>query len=580
MSDIKPIILLTTIHAGFHHSSLALSSIQASLTKSSLDFHVPLLEFSHQTPISAKLEQILAVKPDLIGFSTYLWNIQESVHLSKLIKKISPQTIIVFGGPEAGPEGKKLLKKHDSIDYIIKGEGEDSFRDLLHVLYQGDRRKSSVSGLHWKTEDGNIHANPVQLIDPALLISPFSIGLHKTDKHLIYWETSRGCPFQCTFCTSSQEKIRAFPIERVEKDLQALFGIKNKTIKLLDRSFHFNTKRALRVLELIEKWIDPSNTIHLEINPDRLSDELFAFFEACPEHRYQFEIGLQTLNEECLKLISRKMDIDLALENIRKLIEMKNAHIHLDLIAGLPGDQLNEFIQSLDTTFMLQAHHLQLGTLKMLPGTPLTLTAGINGFQWDDEPPYEILNSKHFSYHDLTTIKSYAELLERLWNNELLNFSLIYLVKQHFGGKLSLLFKDLMESNAAVISKDRMQPDLVFSLFLDFVKEYEWFPKDTALHEHLLIDYFKKFKFGSKMNTWIESRMKNDFVLLPESGKQKMPVIHLSSETVFTLNQSVRVPLSAGKYILKIETFKKGSPVKFLPFNTTEIKVKEKHGLD
>jgi anaerobic magnesium-protoporphyrin IX monomethyl ester cyclase len=566
MSDHKPTVLLTTIHAGFHHSSLALASLKAALIHSQIDIRIPVLEFSHQTPTTSKLEQILELQPDVIGFSTYLWNIKESIHLSNLIKKVSPKTTIVFGGPEAGPEGKKLLKAHSAIDYVIKGEGEDSFRDLLQVLFSEEKRKSSVSGLHWRTEDGNIHLNPVQLINPASLISPFSLDLHQSEKHLLYWETSRGCPFQCTFCTSSQEKIRAFPLERVEEDLKRLTGIKNKTIKLLDRSFHFNTKRALSVLEMVEKWIDPDNTIHLEINPDRMSDELFAFFEKAPVHRYQFEIGLQTLNENCLQLISRKMDIPLALENIQKLMNMKNAHIHLDLIAGLPGDKIDDFFKSLDRTFLLHAHHLQLGTLKMLPGTPLTLTASINGYVWDEEPPYEILSSRQFHYQDLIQVKAFAELLERLWNNELLNYSLSYLVEHYFKNSISLFFKELMQSQAAQIAKERMQPEGVFSHLLEFIQSYPWFENDSLLHEHLLIDYFKKFKFGSKMNPWIQNQMQEQFVLLPDGGKQKMPVLHLSAQTVFTLNQHLADPLIPGEYILKLQTFKKGNPVAFLPY--------------
>ena len=214
-------IALVSLHAGYSHSSLALHSI---LAFSALEpFYTRMRCFESLVNVNHQplLERLFAFKPSVIGFSTYLWNIQASLRLARLLKQLLPECLIVLGGPEAGPRGRELLQNESAVDYVVEGEGEAAFRDLVRLLLYGEGDPGAISGLCFRRDDG-IRVNPVQPLAVESIPAPVSAGTMTFYKPLVYWETSRGCPFRCSFCSSATDRLRAFPMERIEADLKVL----------------------------------------------------------------------------------------------------------------------------------------------------------------------------------------------------------------------------------------------------------------------------------------------------------------------------------------------------------------------
>ncbi len=245
--DNRPIALVA-LHAGYSHSSLALQSI-AAYSVDEIGFpDIRIFESLVNKSQQDLLEQLVTQQPVVVGFSTYLWNIEACLHLAGLLAQLLPDALLVLGGPEAGPRAEELLSRHPEIDYVIDGEGEMAFRDLLKWILHGKGRLSEISGLV-RRESGNTLRNPIQQIPVDQIPAPVSNGMMTFDKPLVYWETSRGCPFKCTFCSSADERLRVFPSERIEADLAVLETLQNKVIKLLDRSFHLGKARTVALLE-------------------------------------------------------------------------------------------------------------------------------------------------------------------------------------------------------------------------------------------------------------------------------------------------------------------------------------------
>lgn len=556
-------IALVALHAGYSHSSLALQSIQAFSVNEPFSADIrrfeSLVNVSHQK----LLETLVDFKPVVIGFSTYLWNIQASLRLAALLKQLLPGCHIVFGGPEAGPRARELLQSRPAIDYVVDGEGEAAFRDLVRWVLYGSGRLEAISGLHFR-RDGGCVANPIEPLAVDAIPSPVRSGLANFDKPLVYWETSRGCPFRCSFCTSATDRLRVFPISRIESELGVLEGLSNKTVKLLDRSFHLG---KVRTRQLLERFADTPSGLrfHLELNPDRISDEAMAIFRRAEPGKFQFEIGLQTLQQAVLDAIDRQMVIPKALDNIRQLVEMHRHPVHLDLIVGLPGEDAALCADSLDRVFALYPDHLQLGTLKLLPGTPLHAQAESLGYQWDKEPPYEVLCHPRLSFLQMARFKRYAELLERLWNSGYLRTTLAGLVMSCFGGSLSHCFETLLLETGDGLATENLQPDSLFDRLADVVVRR--LPEQPVLGEWLLWDYCHYSLLSRKTPKWIAQRLEQGERISMDGTRRRLPVLSLSDRGVQLINQLQADVYPPGRYALWPRQHKKGKPVEIYPID-------------
>lgn len=550
-------IALVTLHAGYHHSSLALSTIAAFCRDEPFFAGMTLHEGLVKSKPDALLTELVSLRPKVVGFSTYLWNIQPILRLAANLKLLLPDVCVVLGGPEAGPRGEEILQKHGEIDFVIDGEGEEGFRGLVRWNLYGDGELRNIAGLIWRGAEGEIQRNPVGRLAPERWISPYTSGLGTLDKHLVYWETSRGCPFRCTFCTSSTDRLRVAPMEQVDADLDVFRLLENKTIKLLDRSFHLGEGRTL---QLLNRFIDtpPSLRFHLELNPDRVSLEALKIFQEAPVGKFQFEIGLQTLDDPVLQRIDRAMDVEKSLHRIAGLVALKKHPVHLDLIVGLPDECAASCRQSLDKVFLLFADHLQLGILKLLPGTPLREQAEEFGYLWNGEPPYEILANRVFGFEELMQFKYYAELLERLWNSGVLVNSLAWLVPNHYGGEVSKLFDELLAGKARCLAIDRQQPDTVFTVMLEALERC--LAEDEVLWQLLLWDYANYSLITGKTPASIADRLRSSEQLFRQHGNRRMPVLTLDVAAVEVINQRRLEPMEPGRYAVWPHRDRRGRP--------------------
>jgi anaerobic magnesium-protoporphyrin IX monomethyl ester cyclase len=541
-------IVLVALHAGYHHTSLALHSIAAFCRVESFGDSVSVLEWQVKGDQTVLLDELLSRHPTLVGFSTYLWNIQHFVELAEQLKQRHPDCRIVFGGPEAGPRGEELLNSHPEIDFVIDGEGELAFRDLGRNLVEGAGLLDQVSGLIYRSSSGTITRNQ-QIALPVEKLPTLEQMQTPLDRHLFYWETSRGCPFRCSFCTSCTDQLRQFPMGRIEQDIAFIRRLDNKTIKLLDRSFHLGTKQTVA---LLRQFIDtPANIrFHLELNPDRISAQALEIFRQAPAGKFQFEIGLQTLTEPVLSAIDRNMDVGKSLTTLEQLIAIKQHPVHLDLIAGLPGETVRSFRSTIDRTFRLLPNHLQLGILKLLPGTPLRQQAEHRFYRYTKSTPYTVISSDTMSEHDIATFTQFAELLERLWNSGWATTTLQRLISAHFSGSACALFDHLLEGPAAEILLGRSAPPDLFDALCTALLEQ--LAEDEVLRECLLWDYAHLERPSRTTPTWIQENWRIS---------QGVALLNLSGITGSLINTTRANAVSEGQYQVRLQVHVKGRPV-------------------
>lgn len=557
MSDPSDAIALVTLHASYSHSSLALADLLAFCQNEPFFDQIHRLEQGLREPREPLTEQVVALKPMLVGLSTYLWNINESLALAEAVKRALPATRIVLGGPEAGPRREQLIH-HPAVDFVIEGEGEAAFRDLVRWLRGEDIEPATISGLAW-FDGESPRFNPIALLPVDQIPTPIADGLYAPDKKLLYWETTRGCPFRCTFCTSAEDRARQLPAEKIQADLEVIRTMENKVIKLLDRSFHLGRDRTL---ELLQRFLDTPDSIrfHLELNPDRVSAEVLALFREAPPDKFQFEIGLQTLDAGTLATIDRHMDVEKAVTNIRELVALKRHHVHLDLIAGLPGESAEQFADALDRTFLLAAEHLQLGTLKLLPGTPLRRQAEQFGYEFDAEPPYEVSSNDALSAADFGRFKAHATLLERLWNSDLAKTSLYGISQRLFDGRISRLFDTLLDLHQQRIEG---QPA---TLFQQLVCAVESIPiNDPIVTQLLTWDYCGFDRLGHRTPRRIADNMGPTIRLDIDNKAVRLPVIYIEGETADIISAVQREEVVPGHYVRWPQKHLKGRPVRTVP---------------
>lgn len=416
--------LLVGINAKYIHTNLAIRDIFGYIKQNSKEEDIGIYEATINDDIDDILEDIISYNPDVIGFSCYLWNIEGILYLTENIKKIKPETKIVLGGPEVSYEAENLLERYSSVDYVILGEGEESFFKLL-LHFRGDIPLEAIDGLTYK-KDGSIFAKSSKsYVDLNKIPFPY-IDEHLENK-LVYYETSRGCPFKCAFCLSSLETaVREASLDKVKQDFLHFSQMNVKVVKLVDRSFNCNFQRALKLLGIIRKL--PRNTIfHCEVNPELVNDEFIKCLQGV-EDRLQFEVGIQSTNPKTLKEISRTPNTEKSLDGIKRL-KSTGIKLHVDLIAGLPYENFESFSRSFDDVYSLYPNEIQLGFLKLLKGTKLKKDAGKYGIVHRSKPPYEILYNEDITYEELCILKGIARLLDKYYNTGRFCNSLIYLEK-------------------------------------------------------------------------------------------------------------------------------------------------------
>lgn len=363
-------------------------------------------------------ERLISQKPDFVAFSCYIWNITRVLSLAEKLKEQG--IIIALGGPEVSYRQKDILEKCSFVDYVLSSEGEVIFPELVRALADGE--KPEINGVSYRNGE-DIVISEGEAIDFENTVSPYCEEYFTSLKgRIAYIEGSRGCPFSCAFCLSGRcGKVRFLSLERVKNEMVLLSDMGAKTIKFVDRTFNCNSKRAVEILSFIRdeygKKINNDVCFHFEIAADILTEEIFQVVSQMPIGAVQFEVGIQSFNEETLKKINRKTYVDLVESNVKRLLSFGNCHVHIDLIAGLPLEDYNSFISGFNRAYKIRANMLQLGFLKILYGSPMGEDKESYPCVYSDKAPYEVISTPWISEAELEKLRVCENELERLYNS-------------------------------------------------------------------------------------------------------------------------------------------------------------------
>ena len=407
--------ILATLHSKFIHPSLALPYLSAYCGDGCGELLIR--EFTVHEPKESVLAQLLAEAPDAVAFSVYLWNRRETLELADALVVARPGLKVVLGGPEVSFDGPELFARHPGIAAIVRGEGEIPLRGLLAAWNRGEQ-PNGAPRLAWRRSETVVEgpeAPPLESLDD--IPSPFALGLVDTSRGFVYLETSRGCPYSCAFCMSAlDDRVRSFSFPRIEQDLLWLMQHRVPKIKLVDRTFNYDAARARRIWSFILEHNQGSH-FHFEIGAHLLDAESLKLLETVPEGMFQFEIGVQSTLPTTLDAIGRKASLEQLEHNVRRLRAKGNIHLHLDLIAGLPGEGFRDFLASVDRVAALAPHHLQIEPVKLLPGSPLRLRATKLGIRFDPHPPYTVLATADLDYAEIDKLRGLSRLFDLTFNS-------------------------------------------------------------------------------------------------------------------------------------------------------------------
>ncbi len=420
-------VLLVTLDSKFIHANLAVRYLKKFCEDDKFDIEIK--EFTINQKQEYILNEIISTNADLICFSCYVWNIEYIKEIAYIIKEAKNDMKILCGGPEVSFEVKEFMEDYNFVDYVIFGEGEITFREFLLEFSKEFPLCSDIKGLAYR-EDGCVIINNERelILNLDLIKYPYEEDEIFEDK-IIYYESSRGCPFSCSFCMSSIDKrLRNFSMERVRRDLSLLLKTKARQIKFVDRTFNADYKRSMDIINFIIKHNENNMTIHFEITADIINDEFLNFIKTLPVNMFQFEIGVQSLNEATLKEINRHMEKKKLFRVVETIEKSNNIHVHLDLIAGLPYEDYETFKKSFDETHKLKSEKIQLGFLKLLKGTRLYADKEKHGIKYRKSAPYEVICTNYMSIEEMLKLKDVEELVDKYYNEKYFEKTLDYIM--------------------------------------------------------------------------------------------------------------------------------------------------------
>ena len=409
-------ILLTAINAKYIHSNLAIYSLRTCAGEYSEN--VELAEFTINNQKDYILEEIYKKNPDVLCLSCYIWNIDYVESVAKEFHKICPDVPIWVGGPEVSYEVRTFLEKNRFIAGIMIGEGEETFKELCRHYIDKDIALSDIKGLAYRKEDKSISVTqPRGIMDMSKI--PFCYNtMEDFSNRIIYYESSRGCPFSCSYCLSSVDKTLRFrDIELVKKELKFFIDQNVPQIKFVDRTFNCNHKHAMAIWQFIKENDNGITNFHFEISADLINEEELALISDMRPGLIQLEIGVQSTNDTTIREIHRTMNLERLKDIVAKIQKGGNIHEHLDLIAGLPYEGYESFKKSFDEIYELKPNQLQLGFLKVLKGSYMYEHAKEYGIVYHDGPPYEVLKTNWLSFDEVLKIKQVEEMLEVYYNS-------------------------------------------------------------------------------------------------------------------------------------------------------------------
>lgn len=525
-------ILLVGINAKYIHSNLAIHYLKAYAKEYASD--ITLKEFTINQYTEDILLKIYKEKPDFIGFSCYIWNMSMVLELSMELKKLLPGLKIWLGGPEVSFDAKNQLNNHTFVDGIMYGEGEETFLQVLHYYMGQIESLGMIKGIAYRENDlekEEIILNPSrEELDLSLVPFPYE-DMSEFENKIIYYETSRGCPYSCSYCLSSVEKrVRLRNVELVKKELKIFLEHKVPQVKFVDRTFNCNHKHTLAIWRFIKDNDNGITNFHFEVSADILNEEEISLLSSMRVGLVQLEVGVQSTNDATIQAITRHMDLSRLKKVVGKIQEGKNIHQHLDLIAGLPFEDFHTFRNSFNEVYEMNPDQFQLGFLKVLKGSAMHRQSLKWGIVYRSAPPYEVLYTKWLTYEDVLRLKSVEEMVEVYYNSGQFEYSvkfLLHFFKTPFDFYLSLgefyEEKGLDERNHTRLKR--------YEILIDFYSRY----LDTeSFLEELKAEYKKAFMSILVHDLYLREKLKSrpHFALAMEEFKEKYRRFYMNTESI------------------------------------------------
>ena len=466
-------VVLSTLNSKFIHSSLALRYLKAYGEAHGQAYDI--VEYTINMPVLHILSDITEHDIDVLGFACYIWNIEMTLHVVDMVKAVRPDIKIVLGGPEVSFTADELLERCPNIDYIVQGEGEEAFHALVTALQLGnDGLDPVIPGVRGR-RDGSILGSleAVEVSDLSSIPFPYTEEYMEDLEHkIIYYESSRGCPFSCQYCLSGNKNtVRFFPQQRTLEELQWFIDHGVKQVKFVDRTFNCAPHHHRPLMEFMRDS-DTDMNFHLEMEPELMTEWETNILCETPPGRIQIEVGVQSTHKKTLDAINRYNDWPYIQKSIRPIIQAGRTHVHMDLIVGLPHEDFKRFGQSFNDLFSLQPHALQIGFLKLLKGSGVRR---MREYKYVADPlaPYEVLSTHVLPYDDVRFLKYFEDVFERFYNSERFRTTFGYIGQQLIHGETDAFtyFCDmtrawLKEGNHKVNLKDIDQIEFLYRFFL------------------------------------------------------------------------------------------------------------------
>ena len=506
-------VVLSTLNSKFIHSSLALRYLKAYGEAHGQAYDI--VEYTINMPVLHILSDITEHDIDDLGFACYIWNIEMTLHVVDMVKAVRPDIKIVLGGPEVSFTADELLERYPNIDYIVQGEGEEAFHALVTALQLGnDGLNPVIPGVRGR-RNGSIlgSAEAVEVRDLSTIPFPYTEeDMDDLEHKIIYYESSRGCPFSCQYCLSGNKNtVRFFPQERTLEELQWFIDHGVKQVKFVDRTFNCAPHHHRPLMEFMRDS-DTDMNFHLEMEPELMTEWETNILCETPPGRIQIEVGVQSTHKKTLDAINRYNDWPYIQKSIRPIIQAGRTHVHMDLIVGLPHEDFNRFGQSFNDLFSLQPHALQIGFLKLLKGSGVRRMREYK-YVADSLAPYEVLSTHVLPYDDVRFLKYLEDVFERFYNSERFRTTFGYIGQQLIHGETDAFsyFCDmtrawLKEGNHKVNLKDIDQIEFLYRFFLS--------KDDTVAAELLQYDTLVSYR----------GKVRSEAVGLPKQTKDLLQV--------------------------------------------------------
>lgn len=503
-------VLLAAINAKYIHSNLAVYSLKAYAVQYREEIEIA--EYTINQPISEILMDLYRRKPDVLCFSCYIWNIDMVTQLIQEAAKVLPETDIWTGGPEVSYDSRVFLLDHPQVLGVMKGEGEATFLELLRY-YHGENsvRLQETDGITFRKPDGSIAENPWR---PVMNLSevPFIYeDLDQFENKILYYESSRGCPFRCSYCLSSVDKCLRFrDLELVKQELRFFLEHRVPQVKFVDRTFNCKHEHAVEVWKYLREHDNGITNFHFEISADLLNEEELKLIESMRPGLIQLEIGVQSTNPETIREIRRTMQFQKVADNVRRLNKSGAVHQHLDLIAGLPYEDYESFGRSFNDVYALQPEQLQLGFLKVLKGSEMEQKKEEYGLVCQDRQPYEVLYTRWLPFDDVVRLKGVEEMAEVYYNSGQFGYTLKELAEEFetpFGFFEAL--RDYYESHALMqVSHSRVAR---YEILMNFIRE-EIKGREEYYRELLTLDYYLRENAKKRPDFAGQETVEKDFL--------------------------------------------------------------------